>query len=95
MEEPGNLDGHFLAPFRWSGNQRRVGGVVCHGNGDAAEQLNAFGDLVNEVVLRRVVFVEQKVQLIERRSCRLPVVLLKQVAQWDRVGEQLIEIAAD
>jgi len=38
------------------------------------------------------VFVEQEVQLVERRSRDLPMVLLVEIAQRDRICEQLIEI---
>jgi hypothetical protein len=65
---------------------------VSHCDADAAEQLDSFGDLVDELVLLLVVLVEEQMQLIKRRPCHLPVVLLVQVAQRDRIGKQLVEI---
>jgi len=40
---------------------------VSHCDADAAEQLDSFGDLVDELVLLLVVLVEEQMQLIKRR----------------------------
>jgi hypothetical protein len=57
-----------------------------------AEHLDSLGDLVDKVILPFVVLVEQQMQLFERRPCCLPVVLLVQITERDRVGEQLVKI---
>ena len=80
MEQAGNLDGHFLASFWWTRNRCGIGDVGGDRNADAAEKLNTFSNLVDKIVLLLIMLVKQQVQLIERRPCHLPVVLLVQVA---------------
>ena len=92
MQQAGDLHRQFLATFRWPRNQRHIGHVRRHRDAHAAQYLNAFGNRVDKLILLAVMLVEQQMQLIERRSRDLPVVLLVQVAQRHRVSEQLIEI---
>ena len=48
--------------------------------------------LIDQLVLLVVMLVEQQMQLVERRSGDLPVVLLVQVAQRHRVGKELVQV---
>src|SRR5207245_3629445 len=47
---------------------------------------------VDQVILLVVVFVEQEMQLIERRAGNLPVMLLVQITERHRVGQKLIQV---
>lgn len=63
-----------------------------HGDAHSAKQLNSLGDRVNELRLLLVMFVEEQVQLVERGTRNLPVMLLVQISERRRVGQQLIQI---
>jgi hypothetical protein len=65
---------------------------VSHREADAAQELDAFGDFVDKLILLAVVLVEQKVQLVERRPADLPMMLLVQISQCDRVDQELIQV---
>jgi len=52
-------------------NQRRLGNVVRHGQTHAAEQLDAFRDRIDQLVLLLVVLVEEEMELIEGRARHL------------------------
>ena len=54
--------------------------------------MNPLGDGIDQLVLLPVVLVEEEVQLIERRPRHLPVVLLVEITQRDRVGQQLVQV---
>ena len=69
-----------------------LGYVAAHGDGDAAEKLDALGDGVDHLDLLVEVLVEEQMKLVEGRAGDLPVVLLVHVAEGDRVGEQLVEL---
>src|SRR5207253_1666427 len=56
------------------------------------EQLNALRDGVDELVLLLIVFIEQEMELIKRRSGDLPMMVLVQVAERHRVGQKLIQV---
>ena len=73
------------------GHARCLGNIVSHGDRDSAEGLNAFGQRIDELCLLSVVLVEEKVELVKRRSGDLPMVLLVHIAQGHCVGENLIE----
>jgi len=62
---------------------------------EAAQELNAFGYEVDERYLLVQVLIEQEVELIKRRACDLPVMLLVQIAQRHRVGENPVQRFAD
>ena len=92
LEEAGDLDGHL---FPAAGRARDAGGLACiaaHGDGDAAEELNALGDGVDHLDLLVEVLIEEEVKLVEGRAGDLPVVLLVHVAQGDGVGQELVEL---
>ena len=63
----------------------------AHGDGDAAEELDALGDGIDHFDLLVEVLVEEEVKLVEGRTGDLPVVFLVHVAQGDGVGQKLIE----
>ena len=67
VQQAGDLHGRVLAAPRRTWNQRHLGDVWCHRDSHAAQELNAFGDRVDELILLAIVFVEQQMQLIERR----------------------------
>src|ERR1039458_5030263 len=85
------LNGNIFTGPRRAGNARRFGNIVRHGDGNSAEGLNAFGQCVDKLSLFAVVLVEKKMELVERGTRDLPVVLFVQVAQGDRVGGNGIE----
>jgi len=91
FEEPGDLDGHLFPAARRALNAGGFGHVAAHGDGDAAEELNALGDGVDHLDLLVEVLVEEEVELVEGRAGDLPVVLLVHVAQGDGVGQKLVE----
>ena len=62
-------------------NARCLGDVMCHGDGDSAQQLDAFGKLIHNLHLLGKMFVEQKMQLIKSRPGHLPVRLLIPIAE--------------
>jgi hypothetical protein len=63
-----------------------------HRQAYSPEQLNTFGDRVNQLDLLAIVFVVQQMELIESRTGNLPVRLFVQVANSHRVGEQLVQL---
>ena len=65
---------------------------MSHRHTHTPEQLDPLGDFIDQLVLLVEVFVEQQVQLVKRRSRDLPMVLLVQITQRDRIGEYLVEI---
>jgi hypothetical protein len=91
VQQARDLHRHLLSTLGRTRNQRRLGDVVSHGHADATRQLDALGDLVDEVVLLAVVFVEQQVQLIEGWPRDLPVVFLVQIAQGHGIRQELVE----
>ena len=70
-----------------------LGDVVAHGDGDAAEKLDALGDGVHDFDLLFEVLIEEEMELVEGGAGDLPVMLLVHVADGDGVGEQLVELA--
>ena len=70
------------------------GAVAAHGDGDAAEELNALGDGVDDLYLLVEVLIEEEVELVEGGAGYLPVVLLVHVAEDDGVGQKLVELLA-
>src|SRR5258705_5196854 len=58
----------------------------------AAQRLDPLGDGVHQLTLFIEVFVEEQVELVERRSADLPVVPLVEVPHGHGVGEELVEI---
>ena len=75
---------------------RDLGGfryVRGHGNTDAAKQLNAFGDGVNQLGLFAEMLIEKQVQLVERFAGHLPMMLFVQVSQRHGVREDLVQHA--
>ena len=92
LEEAGDLDGDL---FPAAGRAWDAGGLACigaHGDGDAAEELNALADGVDHLELLVEVLIEEEVKLVEGRAGDLPVVLLVHVAQGDGVGEELVQL---
>ena len=69
------------------------GDVAAHGDGDAAEELDALGDGVDHLDLLVEVLIEEEMELVEGGAGDLPVVLLVHVAEGDGVGEELVELA--
>src|SRR6266566_2771965 len=65
VEEPRNLYGNLFAAARRAGNDGSLGDVGGHGQADAAERLEAFGDGVDQFVLLFIMLIEKKMNLIE------------------------------
>ena len=72
MQQSRDLDGDFFTAFWGSWDQRRLGYVVSHRDTHAAEQLDPLSERIDRLVLLLVVFVEQKMELMESRprSCQ-------------------------
>jgi len=92
MEQTGYLRRRILAALGRAGDQCTLGNVGGHGQGNAAEHLDAFGNLIDEFDLGFEMFVEEQVQRVESGARDLPVVFFIHVAQGHCVGQQLIEI---
>ena len=92
FEEAGNLDGSFFAAARWARNDGCLRNIRGHGDADAAEELDAFGDRVHEFDLFAEMLIEEHMELIEGVADDLPVMLFVEIAQGHGVGEDLIEV---
>ena len=91
IQQPRDLHRNlFPAPGR-PFDSSRLGDIVCHGDAQSAEQLNALGDGVDKFRLLTEMFIEKQMELVEGRSGNLPMRFLIQVAQGHSVGKQLIE----
>ena len=93
VQETGDLNGHLLASPRRARDQGRLGHIGRHGQADAAQHHDPFGDQVHQLVLLAEVLIEQQVQLVEGCTRNLPMMLLVEVAQHHRIGEHLVERA--
>ena len=91
FEEAGDLDGDLFAAARGALNLGDLADVGTHRDGDAAKELNAFRNGVNEFDLLFKVLVEEKMELVEGGSGDLPVVFFVHVADLDGVCEELVE----
>jgi hypothetical protein len=74
------------------GNQGHLRHLGRHGHADAAQHHDPLGDQIHQFVLFAEMLVEQQVQLVESGPRQLPVVFLVQIAERDRVREQLVKI---
>ena len=92
FEEPRNLHGHFFPAARRARNDRRLRDIRRHGDADAAEELNPFGDGVHQFVLLAMVLIKEQMELVKRRAGDLPVMLLVHVAQSHGIGENLVQV---
>src|SRR5437867_12611590 len=92
MEKAVNLNRRLFAALWRPWNQCRLGDVGCHRKTDASERLNPFRKRVHQLRLFAGMFVEQEVQLHERGTGYLPVMLLVKIAQGNGIGEQLVEV---
>src|SRR2546429_2752788 len=70
IEQARKLYGHFFATAGRPLNLRRLGYIRGHGDANAAEELNAFSDGVNQFILLVVMFVIKQMEL-DRKSTRL------------------------
>src|SRR5437899_1579794 len=91
LEQPGKLHRNFLTATRGPRDLGRFRHVRSHGNADAAEELYAFSDGVNQLDLFPEVLVEKQVQLIEGLAGNLPVVLLVEIPERHGIGEDLVQ----
>jgi hypothetical protein len=79
-------------PCGGPGDNRHFRRVGPHRHAHAAQHHHALRQQIHQLGLFLVVLIEQQVQLVERRPRHLPMVLLVQVAEHDRVGQHLIEV---
>src|SRR5262249_32517991 len=91
LEEPRDLHGNLLAAARRPLDLRQRRHVVRGRDADAAERLDALGDLVDLLGQLPGVPVEEQVQRVDGRARDLPVVLLVEVAQHHRVREEIVQ----
>ena len=94
FEEARDLDRDLFAAARRSGDLGDFGCIAAHGDGDAAEQLDAFGDGVDDFYLLVEVLIEKEMELVEGGAGYLSVMLLVHVAQDDGVSQELVEFLA-
>src|ERR1700722_15026751 len=73
FEEAGDLYRNLLAATGRSGDLCDFGAITAHGDGDASEKLDAFGDGIDELYLLVEVLVEEEMELVESRAGHLPV----------------------
>lgn len=92
FEEAGDLHGGLFSSARWARDHRGFGDVGRHRKADSAEELNALGDGIYELVLFSVMLIEEQVELVKGVARDLPVVLFVHVAQGHCVGEELVQI---
>ena len=72
LEEAGDLHRDLFSTTRGGRNLAYLGYITAHGDADAAEELNAFRNRINEFNLLFEVLVEQEVELVEGTSWRVP-----------------------
>ena len=92
IEQARKLYGHFFATAGRPLNLRRLGYIRGHGDANAAEELNAFSDGVNQFILLVVMFVIKQMELIKGRTSNLPMRFLVQIAKGNGVGKKLVEL---
>ncbi len=92
LEEAGDLDGNLFPAAGRTVDAGDLGYIAAHGDGDAAEELDALGDGVDHLNLLVEVLIEEEVKLVEGGAGDLPVVFLVHVAEGDGVGEELVEL---
>src|SRR5579885_235634 len=91
LEEAGDLHGHFLTATRRARNLSCFGYIVGHGDADATQQLNAFGDTIDEFDLFAEMLIEKQMQLIKRFARDLPMMFFVQVSQAHSIGKDLVQ----
>ena len=92
LEQPRELNGRLLPATGRPGNAGGLGDIGGHRDAEASERLDSRGDVVDELHLLLAVFVEEPVKLMEGPARELPVVLLVEVAERHRIGENLIQV---
>ena len=70
---------------------RVVRHVMCHGNAQSSQNLDAFRDQVHQFRLLVVVLIKEQMELVKGRACRLPMRFFVQVTKRHRIREQLVE----
>jgi hypothetical protein len=79
LQQTKQLNGRVFASSRHASDARCLGNIVSHGDGHSTERLNAFRQLIHKLRLLAEVLVEEKVELVKRRTGHLPMVLLVHV----------------
>ena len=87
VEQAGELDWNFLPSLGRPFDSRRLRHIVSHGDAEAAEQLNALGDGVDQLRLLTEMLVEKQMKLVEGRPRDLPMGLLVQIAESHGIGQ--------
>src|SRR5262245_1814802 len=82
---------HGLATAWYSPDSALGRGVERERQRDATERLHTLCNRVGQLGLLPVVFVEEQMKLVERRAGSLPVVLLVQISQAQRVSEHSVQ----
>src|SRR5580658_5137622 len=72
VQQAGQLYGNFFTALWRTRNTSQLSHIGRHRNTDSAQQLDSFRDLVDDLILLCVVFVEQKMELVKSRSRNLP-----------------------
>jgi len=92
IEQSRQLNWDFFPATRRPLDLCSLSHIGGHGHADTSQQLNSFGDRVNNIHLLTVMLVVKQMQLVEGRTSHLPMTLLVQVAKRHRVGEKLIQL---
>jgi len=91
IDQPYKLQHWLLAVPRRMREHRRFHDVGRHRDGGPAQGLDPFRDRVDQRLLLAMMLVEKQVQLVKRRTGGLPVVLLVEISQGDRVGNDQVQ----
>src|SRR5678815_832052 len=91
IQQSRKLYRNLLPSPRWPLDLRRFRNVSRHRKADPAQQLNAFRDGIDQFCLFAVMFVVQKMKLVESWTSHLPVRFLIKIADRNRVGKQLVQ----
>src|ERR1043166_2934839 len=92
LQQPRNLCPCLFTASRRAGNERRLRDVGAHRQAHAAQRLHALCNGIDANGLFPGVFVEEEMEFVKRRALHLPMVLLVQIAQRDRVGQELVQL---
>ena len=72
FQQTRELNRHLFAAARRTLDLRGLSHICCHGDADAAQQLNPFSNRIDQLNLLVVMLIEQQMELIKGRAGDLP-----------------------
>src|SRR6266852_7322624 len=72
VQQAGELHRNLFPALGWPLNPCSLSHIVGHGDAEATEQLNPFGQGVDKIRMLTEMFVEQQVKLVKSRASDLP-----------------------